>query len=88
MTFPSGSNHVPKKLHNALRWIIENYLLIPTCMICLLDQFQLYAHMIVFSPTGSCGLLIFVVYLEKVKGLPGPNCLKCVCMYVGLSCTY
>ena len=44
--------------------------------------------MIVFSPTGSCGLLIFVVYLEKVQGLPGPNCLKCVCMYVGLSCTY
>ena len=38
--------------------------------------------MIVVSHTGSCELLIFVVYLETVKVLPGPNFLKCVCVYM------
>ena len=36
--------------------------------------------MIVVSHTGSRGIFIFVVYLETVKGVPGPNCLKFMCM--------
>ena len=28
------------------------------------------------------GLRIFVVYLETVKVLPGPNFFKCVCVYM------
>ena len=55
-------------------------------MICLLDQFfGFYAHMIAVSHTESRRLPIFVVYLETVKVLPGPNFLKCVCINVNLS---
>ena len=36
-----------------------------------------------WSPTPVLvGLLIFVVYLETVKGLLGPNFSKCVCVYM------
>ena len=38
--------------------------------------------------TSRHGLLVFVVHLETVKVLPGPNFLKCLCIYVGLSYTY
>ena len=40
--------------------------------------------MIVLSHSSSCGLLIFVAYLEKGKVLLGLNFLKCVCIHVGL----
>ena len=40
--------------------------------------------MVEVSHTGSLGLLIFVVYLEKGKVLVGPKFLKCVCVHVGL----
>ena len=49
-----------------------------------LTSFSLYAHVVVVSHTNSCGHLIFVVYLEKGKVLPGPKFLKCVFIHVGL----
>ena len=84
--FPSGSNPV-KKLHYALGWIIEYFFLMPTYMICLLDQFLAlckYDCGLASTPV-LVGLPIFVAYLETEKGLPGSNFSKCVCIYVGLS---
>ena len=44
--------------------------------------------MVVVSHTGSLGLLIFVVYLEKGKVLLGPKFFKYICIHVGLSYTH
>ena len=68
-----------------LGWIIEHYLLIPTCMISLLDQFLALCTHDCGIDSGSPGLLIFVLYLETVMVSLGPNC---VCIYVSLSYTY
>ena len=75
MTFPPGSNHV-NILHNALGWIIEHYLLIPTCMICLLNQFLALC-------THDCG----IPHWWFLKFYQDQNFWN-VCKYSGLSYTY